>query len=156
VGVVANLKVWECKVAKRRKNKSDRRRTRSSAERRLIARLYRQLLRQNIIRFPPVGENLDVPDEHGVYIIRDRSNHIVHVGRTYRGTRGLWQRLNNHLQGQSSFVEVFLSKKKSRLRKGYTYQFLDAPRARYRALLEHLATGLLCPEHLGVGKSRLQ
>jgi hypothetical protein len=143
-------------VRKSQKRKPDRRAAKTKAERRVIAELYRSLLDQEVCLFPPAKGNLKAPNNaHGVYIIRDSSEHIVHVGRTYRGKRGLWQRLNNHLQGKSSFVKVFLKGKKWLLRESYTYQLLKVAHPRKRALLENLAAGLLCPEHLGVGKSRL-
>jgi hypothetical protein len=79
---------------------------------------------------------------------------VVHVGRTLRGHNGLKQRLVNHLRGQSSFVQAHLKGKASRLRDEYTFQYLEVPDDRKRALLECLAIASYCPEHLGLGASK--
>jgi hypothetical protein len=110
-----------------------------------------QLLRMPMVRFPAAGERLDVPDVHGVYIIYDLKGRVAHVGRTIRGKRGLYQRLNNHLQGASSFVIKALSGHGRRLREGYKYRWIAVEDSRLRALLEAFAIGQLCPEHLGDG-----
>jgi hypothetical protein len=41
-----------------------------------------------------------------------------------------------------------------KLRKGFTFQYLEVPNDRERALLEHRATAWHCPAHLGVGSRR--
>src|SRR5487761_237549 len=91
--------------------------------------------------FPGVRERLEVPNTHGVYIIRDRTGRVWHVGRTVRGKDGLRQRLRNHIQGQSSFIRTTMHGDGSKLRKAFTYQFLEVPDDRTRALLECLAAG---------------
>jgi hypothetical protein len=123
-------------------------------ERYRIRKLLRLLTKQRRRRFPLPGQRLEAPSSHGVYVIRDGHNKILHVGRAHRGQSGLSQRLNNHLRGQSSFVEVHLRGHGSRLRDGYSFQYLEVSDHRERALLEHFATGSLCPKHLGVGLSR--
>lgn len=110
-----------------------------------------QLLKSPLARFPAAGERLDAPDRHGVYVIYDPKGRVAHVGRTVRGKRGLRQRLNNHLHGASSFTEKALNGKGSVLRNGYKYRCIEIEDSRARALLEALAIGLLCPEHLGDG-----
>ncbi len=104
-----------------------------------------------MVRFPAAGERLDVPDLHGVYIIYSPKGRLVHVGRTVRGKRGLYQRLNNHLHGKSSFVIKALDGKGSNLRRGYKYRYISIENSRLRALLEAFAIGQLCPDHLGDG-----
>jgi hypothetical protein len=116
-------------------------------------RLFAELLDQHAVCFPKKGDTLDVPTKHGVYIIFDKAGRVLHVGRTYRARCGLLQRLNGHLNGQSSFVGTFLRQNKGRLRKGYNYKYLVVGHNRRRALLEHYAIGVLCPAHLGVGES---
>ena len=123
-------------------------------ERHRIKRLFHALAKQRRRAFPPAGRRLDVPSSHGVYVIRDPRGSVVHVGRTHRGQSGLSQRLNNHLRGQSSFVNVYLRRHGGRLRRGYTFQYLEVPDHRERALLEHFATSWHCPKHLGVGLPR--
>ena len=110
-----------------------------------------QLLRSPMRPFPPAGERIDVPDNHGVYIIYDPKGRVGHVGRTVRGKRGLYQRLNNHLHGSSSFTDKALNGKGSVLRNGYKYRYIEVENNRLRALLEAYAIGQLCPEHLGDG-----
>ena len=119
-------------------------------ERNRIARLLAELDRKPILRFPPAGVPLHASKNQGVYVIRSPSRTVVHVGRTVRGKAGLQQHLRNHLAAQSSFVQASLSSEGARLRNGYTYQCIDVPNDRARALLEHIATAWHCPRHLGV------
>jgi len=115
---------------------------------------FEKLCAQSPIIFPSSGKKLiQVPDKHGVYVISDRVGRVLHVGRTYRGKAGLKQRIKNHLNGQSSFVHTYIKGNKRQLRRGYTFKFLEVGHARRRALLEHYATGMLSPAHLGLGKS---
>ena len=118
-----------------------------------IRKLYRRLLRTRLITFPNMGEQLLVPDKHGVYIIYAPRGTVLHVGRTLRGKRGLRQRLTNHLHGNSSFTEKYLRGKGSRLRGTHKFVFVEVANPRLRALLEAFAVGCLCPKHLGVGKN---
>ena len=120
-------------------------------ERERIAKLLTELDRKPILRFPPAGVPLRASKNQGVYVIRSPRTIVVHVGRTVRGKSGLQQRLRNHLAAQSSFVQASLSSKGASLRDGYTYQCIDVPNDRARALLEHIATAWHCPKHLGVG-----
>jgi hypothetical protein len=120
-------------------------------ERQEIESLFEEFEKETIYPFPQAGEPLDVPSKQGVYVIRNPAGQVVHVGRTLRGRGGLSQRLNNHLRGQSSFVQTHLEGDASRLRDGYTYQYLEVPDDRKRALLECLAIASHCPQHLGVG-----
>lgn len=120
-------------------------------ERHGIKTLFERLQKQKADPFPKAGERLVAPTTHGVYVIRDPARKVVHVGRTLRGRNGLLQRLYQHLRGQSSFVQVHLKGNGSQLRGGYTFQYLEVPDDRERALLECFATAWHCPEHLGVG-----
>lgn len=92
----------------------------------IIKTLFKDLLRQPIINFPKPRKSPDADTEQGVYIIRNPKGIILHVGRTLRAKYGLWQRLYNHLNGQSSFVAQYkeLNGDGSKLRKGYTFQYL--------------------------------
>jgi hypothetical protein len=119
-----------------------------------IETLLEQLDNQKSYPFPKIGQPVDAPKTQGVYIIRDSATKVVHVGRTHRGHSGLFQRLYQHLRGQSSFVQAHLDGIGSRLREGYTFQYLEVPDGRRRALLEHLATARHCPEHLGLGAQK--
>ena len=79
---------------------------------------------------------------------------MLHVGRTHRGKKGLHQRLCNHLYGASSFTVEYLKGVGKKLRKDHTYQYLEVKCDRQRALLEAYATGIECPEYLGLGKKK--
>jgi hypothetical protein len=112
---------------------------------------FGQLLRSQLILFPPSGERLTVPDLHGVYIIYTPKDRVAHVGRTIRGKNGLRQRLNNHLHGSSSFVAHALGGRGAKLRERYKFRFIPIENSRLRALLEAYSIGQLCPDHLGDG-----
>src|SRR5260370_26778424 len=120
-------------------------------ERSKIKNLFQVLEKQPKRRFPKPRQRLEAPQTHGVYVMRSPSGKVLHVGRTHRGYMGLHQRLYNPLQGLSSFVDKYLRGQGSRLRRGYTFQYLEVESDRERALLEHLATAWHCPKHLGVG-----
>ena len=121
-------------------------------ETKIIEKEFSHLLRAELIKFPQLRKPLKAPTEQGVYIIYDPKGDIVHVGRSVRGRNGLHQRLKNHLRGQSSFSKNYLKRDGSKLRQGYKFQYLVIPDPRTRALLEALATGKLCPKHLGLGQ----
>ena len=117
-----------------------------------IEAAYEKLLSAPANNFPPSGAALNVTTEHGVYIIFNPKDVVVHVGRTLRGREGLKQRLRNHLNGNSSFSMKYLQGKGAKLRSGYKFKILPVRNARKRALLEAYAIGTLCPKHLGIGK----
>lgn len=125
--------------------------TRQSTEARRVASLFKQLNDNPLQEFPQEKGHVLAPDTQGVYIIRDAKRLVSHVGRTVRGKSGLHQRLRNHLAGKSSFVKVHLSGHASKLREGFTFQYLEIKDPRERALVEHYATAALCPLHLGLG-----
>ena len=116
-----------------------------------ISQLLKDLKLQPIHRFPKARGSLKASKNQGVYVIRNPRSRVVHVGRTVRGKAGLHQRLCNHLAAQSSFVQKSLQGKGSKLREGFTYQYIEVSNDRKRALLEHAATAWHCPQHLGVG-----
>lgn len=122
------------------------------AEHKRIMKLLKRLNAQPQHTFPSSRERLAVPNTHGVYIIRDDAGEVWHVGRTVRGKDGLRQRLRNHLQGQSSFVRAEMHRDGKKLRKGFTFQYLEVPDDRTRALLESLAVAAHCPRHIGLGR----
>lgn len=119
-----------------------------------IRSLFSELKRAKPQKFPEAGQKLEAPNEQGVYVIYSPRGEVLHVGRTYRGTKGLRQRLNNHLHAASSFTQQYLKGHGARLRSGYRFAFLGVPDPRQRALLEALAIGSLCPRHLGTSSDR--
>jgi len=121
-------------------------------ERQIVKKLFNKLCKQEQQTFPKKYQPLNAPLKVGVYIIR-KNKTILHVGRTPRGRKGINQRLKDHLHGSSSFTKNYLHGNGATLReKGYTYQYLELEDSRKRALLEHYATGILCPKHLGTGE----
>lgn len=116
-----------------------------------IHQLFQKLLKAKQTSFPPKYQRLQAPTEHGIYIIYDPTGRVVHVGRSLRRHDGLFGRLSDHLQTKSSFTKEYMKGKGSKLRDGYKFKYLAIPDPRKRALVEHLATGTLCPLHLGLG-----
>ena len=125
----------------------------NNQEPKTIHQLLQKLIRSESHSFPPHRQPLKAPTEHGVYIIYDPKGRVAHVGRTPRAQNGLHQRLKNHLRGNSSFTKNYLGGDGSKLRNGYKFKYLVMPDRRKRALVEALATGTLCPLHLGLGKA---
>lgn len=123
-------------------------------ERLRIHRLLVELNKQSQLPFPSARLRINAPSAHGVYVIRGPRGRVLHVGRTLRGKNGLSQRLRDHLLGNSSFVKSYFGGRGAVLRRGYTYQYLEVPKDRPRALLEYLATAWHCPAHLGVGAAK--
>ncbi|HWI93814.1 MAG TPA: hypothetical protein VNT20_21190 [Flavisolibacter sp.] len=118
-----------------------------------IERLFNELQTTNISEFPKKGK-LDITCKQGVYIIYNPNKEVIHVGRTPYGQDGLCQRLNNHLYNASSFSKKYLSGNGKLLRAGYTFKYIVVENPREKALLENLATGLLCPLHLGTSEKQ--
>ena len=115
-----------------------------------IMKLYTALAASVSIQIPVKGR-IDVSNEHGVYIISNTENIVLHVGKTDRGVEGINQRLNNHLGNQSSFSKKYLKPNNFDLRKGFQFKYILVSNPRTRTLVEKLATGLLCPAHVGTG-----
>jgi hypothetical protein len=117
-----------------------------------IEQLLEAFLASEPFAFPKKRENLRAPLKQGVYIILDPCGDTVHVGRTLRGKRGLYQRLRNHLNAASSFTKIYFNGDGSKLRSGYKYKYIVLADPRERALVEALAIGVLCPPHIGLGE----
>jgi len=113
-----------------------------------IKLLYDQLLQSKPHKFPTTGP-LDITCKLGVYIIFNSKGVVSHVGNTRNGKKGLCQRLNNHLNGTSSYRKNFLRPRNLSVRNGFTYKLIEISSGRHRVFLESLACGLLCPEYIG-------
>ncbi len=120
-----------------------------------IHQLFQELIRSESHSFPPYRQRLKAPTDHGAYIIYDPKGRVVHVGRSVKGKNGLHQRLTDHLHTNSSFTINYpeLEGDGSKLRDGYKFKYLVIHDDRKRALVEALATGTLCPLHLGLGNT---
>jgi len=95
-------------------------------ENKKIRDLYEKLLSAPIYSFPNKNSmgsfKPSVTEKHAVYIIYNPKDIVVHVGRSIRGRKGLVQRLNNHLYGNSSFtIECLSGKGKQGSTKGEQY-----------------------------------
>ncbi len=119
-----------------------------------IQQLYKQLINQPVNYFPASRTRWQLTNEHGVYIIYSPKHIVLHVGKTSRGKNGLKQRMYNHLHNASSFSGEYLSKRNLDLRKGFYFRFLVVKETRERAYLENLASGMLCPEHIGTSERK--
>lgn len=113
--------------------------------------LYKELISSPVYRFPAEGQKLNASKMRGVYIIRNKKKRVLHAGATPRARKGIYQRLNDHLSGNSSFTNKYLKGDGSRLRRNYYYQFLEIPDSKMRMLLEAYAAICLKPEHWDVG-----
>jgi len=125
-----------------------------SGEAKHIELLFKLLISQPKHLFPKPRKRIEVPEKQGVYIIYNPKGKVVYVGITKYGQNGLKNRFKNHLYGMSSFSKTYLKNKGSKLRNGFKYQFIVINDAndRKRLLLEGLATGKLCPIHIGMKK----
>jgi hypothetical protein len=56
------------------------------------------------------------------------------------------------MAGRSSFTVKVFRGEGSRLRRRWSFSYLEVADGRDRALLEALAIGTLCPVHIGVGE----
>jgi len=70
----------------------------------VVRKSFKELMRQPPNKFPAVGRP-NAPRCQGVYVIHGKQDEVLHVGRTTRAKRGIAQRLNDHLQGRSSFAK---------------------------------------------------
>ena len=119
-----------------------------------VRKLFTQGKRAKLKTFPHFPKDLAAPDKRGVYIIYAPQDPVCHVGCSPRGKRGLYQRLRNHMDTQSSFTNSKLKWHGKKLRGRYKFRYLVVEHPRHRMLLECLAIGSLCPLHIGVHKSK--
>ncbi|RUO24457.1 hypothetical protein CWE09_11405 [Aliidiomarina minuta] len=117
----------------------------------IIAKLFANLEAARAEPFPNQRKQLLAPTNKCVYVVIDPDGAVLHVGQTPRGKGGLYQRLRNHLQGQSSFVRAYFAGDGSQLRSGHSFKYIEVEDSRLRALLESYTVGRLGPAHLGVG-----
>lgn len=99
-----------------------------------IKKLFKELISQPRYKIPKPREKFNAPSEHGVYILR-KGKSVLYVGRSISVKGGLRKRLRSN-----RFFKLSESK---------TYQFIVVEKDKERALLEALATGMLCPKNLG-------
>lgn len=117
----------------------------------VIRFLFDELINSESHLFPIKGA-VKVSQKQGVYIVFGFKNEILHIGTTKYAKKGLNQRLTNHLRNQSSLSKNYLKPNEISLRNGCKFRYLELADARKRALLEALATGLLCPKYIGTGE----
>jgi hypothetical protein len=116
-----------------------------------IDELFNNLIKCTLYPFRNIDKKA-IPTNKGVYVIRNKANEALHVGRTPRAKTGLKSRIENHLNGRSSFVRIYYKGNPSKLKEEEChFQYLEIDDARKRALLESYAVGKLCPKHLGLG-----
>ena len=120
----------------------------------IISDLFKKLNSSNFYTFPLSGK-INVSDKHGVYIIFSPKNDVLHVGNTPSGTKGLNQRLYNHISSTGVFHEKYLKPNKIKLRGTHKFKYLVVDDIRQRALLEAYTAGKLCPAHFGTGKKNI-
>lgn len=123
------------------------------SEAREIMSLYETLIVSDKLMFPSKGK-VNVSKRHGVYIIYNHNDIVLHVGMTPYGKGGLDQRLYNHISKAGVFYSKYLQPRGIEMRGKYFFRFIEVENPRIRALLEALTAGLLCPLHFGTGEKR--
>lgn len=119
-----------------------------------IKKLFENLISTNFHFFPTKGK-IKVTDNHGVYIIYNSDNVVLHVGNTPSGRKGLNQRLYNHISSTGVFYKKYLQPYEIKMRGTHKFRYLEVEDPRHRALLESFAIGSLCPVHLGTGEKNI-
>jgi hypothetical protein len=120
----------------------------------IIEGLFEKLTSSNFHIFPMKGK-INVSDRHGVYIIYNPQNDVLHVGNTPSGRKGLNQRLYNHISCTGVFYDKYLKPNKIKMRGTHKFKYLEVKDIRQRALLEAYAAGNLCPAHFGTGEKKI-
>lgn len=120
----------------------------------LIKSLFDKLISSEHHVFPAKGK-INITEKHGVYIIYNPKNEVLHVGNTPSGRKGLNQRLYNHISCTGIFYEKYLKPNKIKMRGIYKFKYLEVKDIRHRALLEAYAAGNLCPAHFGTGAKKI-
>lgn len=119
----------------------------------IIKALFEKLISSNYHIFPLKGK-VNVTDNHGIYIIYNPKNEVLHVGNTPSGKEGLNQRLYNHISCTGVFYEKYLKPNKINMRSTHKFKHLEVDDIRQRALLEAYSAGKLCPLHFGTGAKK--
>lgn len=120
----------------------------------LIKNLYKKLILSDYHIFPKKGK-INITEKHGVYIIYNPNNEVLHVGNTPSGRKGLNQRLYNHISSTGIFYEKYLKPNKIKMRGIYKFRYLEVEDIRHRAFLEAYTAGKLCPAHFGTGAKKI-
>ena len=119
----------------------------------IIEDLFVKLTSSKFYIFPVRGK-INVSEKHGVYIIYNPKNEVLHVGNTPSGRKGLNQRLYNHISCTGVFYEKYLEPNKIKMRGTHKFKYLEVDNIRHRALLEAYSAGKLCPLHFGTGAKK--
>ena len=101
----------------------------------IIKDLFEKLILSEYHVFPARGK-INITEKHGVYIIYNPNNEVLHVGNTPSGRKGLNQRLYNHISCTGIFYEKYLKPDKIKMRGIYKFKYLEVKDIRHRALLE--------------------
>jgi hypothetical protein len=120
----------------------------------LIKNLFAKLISSYYHIFPLRGK-INITEKHGVYIIYNPQNEVLHVGNTPSGRKGLNQRLYNHISCTGVFYDKYLKPNKIKMRGTHKFKYLEVKDIRQRALLEAYAAGNLCPAHFGTGAKQI-
>jgi hypothetical protein len=110
-----------------------------------IRELFDKLVGETERTFPALGQKLDAPELPGVYVIYSPEGIVDHVGES----TSIAGRLRGHMGNASSYVNQYLKHMGSQLRGAYKFRCLPIDNSRQRMLLQALAIGLLCPQHIG-------
>jgi hypothetical protein len=120
----------------------------SSNEVERVQSLFDELIRTPLITFPSSRyDPLDVPTDHGVYVVEDAEGNVLHVERTKDGGKGLQQRLHDHMLAMSSFAWSYVREEGNVLCGVCKFRYVLVSDPRERGFLECYAIGRLCPKH---------
>ena len=114
-----------------------------------IKKLFRRLCKSEHVVIPKEGR-IELPETEGVYILLNKKDDVLLVGKTEGGKGGLRARINTQLFGTSPFRKLFLTPSETDIRKKHYLQYLAIESERDRILVEAYATGKLCPAFIGL------
>jgi hypothetical protein len=117
--------------------------------------LYDKLLSSEFHIFPEKGK-VNISNNHGVYIVFNPTNEVLHVGTTPSAKNGLNQRLYNHISNTGVFSKRYLQPNNINMRGTHKFKYLEVGNHRLRSLLEAYKAGRLCPLHFGTGEKNLK
>lgn len=114
-----------------------------------IKKLYKKLCQAEGVPVPKEGR-IELPETEGVYLLLNKKDEVLLVGKTEGGKGGLRSRINTQLFGSSPFRKMYLLPSGIDIRKKHFVHWLTIESERDRILVEAYAMGKLCPAFIGM------
>jgi excinuclease UvrABC nuclease subunit len=114
-----------------------------------IKKLFKKLCKSEGVLVPKEGR-IELPETEGVYLLLNKKDEVLLVGKTEGGKGGLRSRINSQLFGASPFRKMYLLPSGTDIRKKHYVHCLAIESERDRILVEAYAMGKLCPEFIGM------